>query len=54
MKGNPKTKSIPVLVTRTDANPSIREKAIELGADDFIYKPIASEKITPRIRRFLG
>lgn len=54
MKSDPKTKSIPAILVTSDENMVTRQKAFQMGAYDFITKPMASQDLVPRLRRFLG
>jgi len=53
IKGNEKTKSIPVIVVTSDSQEDTREKAVRLGADDFILKPVSKKKLIARIRKYV-
>ena len=54
VKNNPKTKTTPVIVITGDPRVETRDKAFQLGADDFIEKPFRSEDLIPRVRRMLN
>ncbi|MBF8271247.1 MAG: PAS/PAC sensor hybrid histidine kinase [Magnetococcales bacterium] len=54
MKADPKLKLIPTLLVTADENVATRQKAFQMGAYDFITKPMASQDLVPRLRRFLG
>jgi PAS domain S-box-containing protein len=53
LKNDRATKEIPVIVI-TASDREAREKALMLGADDFVGKPVAIEEFIPRVRRFTG
>lgn len=61
VKGNKDLANIPVIVnTALDGSHSykgkvinIRSKAFEMGADDFISKPVVKEDFIPRVKRFI-
>jgi PAS domain S-box-containing protein len=53
LKKDSSTSGIPVIVM-TANDGAAREKALMLGADDFVGKPIAVDEFIPRIRRFVG
>ncbi len=53
LRKNPKTQLIPTILITANSNINAREKAFNLGADDFITKPIMIEELLPRVRRFL-
>ncbi len=46
-------KSIPVIVITSDNNTETRNMAFQLGANDFITKPIRKEDLIPRVRKFM-
>ena len=50
MKKDPRFKEIPVVVLSTDD--SQKTRAIEAGANDFIYKPIKESTLTEKIKKF--
>ncbi|MEO5329467.1 MAG: response regulator [Magnetococcus sp. THC-1_WYH] len=54
MKADPKLRSIPTILITSDENIATRQKAFQMGAYDFITKPMASQDLLPRLRRFLG
>ncbi|MBI4827415.1 MAG: response regulator [Nitrospinae bacterium] len=53
LKGDGKTRSIPVILLVSDPQTETREQALRLGADDFVEKPVTRENLIPRIRRFV-
>ncbi len=52
IKGSPKSRDIPTIVVTSDASIETRERAIRLGADDFLTKPVQAEELLPRVSRF--
>ncbi|MBF0427088.1 MAG: response regulator [Magnetococcales bacterium] len=54
LRGDPKTKSLPVILITGDSSMESRERAFRMGADDFINKPIAANEFLPRVRHFVG
>ncbi|MBF0447247.1 MAG: response regulator [Magnetococcales bacterium] len=54
VRGDPATKDIPTILVTGDESIGTREKAFQIGADDFLTKPIDSRDFIPRIRRILG
>ncbi|MBF0420401.1 MAG: response regulator [Magnetococcales bacterium] len=54
MQADPKRKSIPAILITSDENMATRQKAFQMGAYDFITKPMAAQDLVPRLRRFLG
>ncbi len=53
VKKNARTKSIPVIMVTSDIDMETNEKAIRLGADDFVTKPLKHDDFLPRVRRFV-
>lgn len=54
LRDRPETKSSPIILVTSDDSISTREQAFQLGANDFITKPMDNLDFIPRIRRFLG
>ncbi len=54
IKASIKTKSLPVIVITGKYGMEIREKVFQLGADDFLTKPLDNEDFIPRVRRFIS
>ena len=54
LRSRPETRSIPTILVTGDDTIVTREKAFQLGADDFITKPFDYADFLPRVRRFLG
>lgn len=50
LKGDPRTAAIPVLLVTGLSDRSDRLRGIELGADDFLAKPIDPEELVLRVR----
>lgn len=53
VKKNPETRDIPVIVITAVGDANIKDKAFRLGADDFVTKPIVSDDLIPRVKRFV-
>ncbi|MBI5185520.1 MAG: PAS domain S-box protein [Nitrospinae bacterium] len=53
IKENPETAPVPVITIASASDMASREKAFEMGADDFAPKPLAMEDFLPRVRRFI-
>ena len=47
---DPNLRHIPVLVLTAATDPKIRRKALDLGASDFLSKPIDPSELLPRVR----
>ncbi len=53
IKNDPELESIPVIMFTILENAESREKALEMGARDYITKPFDMERIVDCIRRYL-
>jgi PAS domain S-box-containing protein len=54
LKGNGQSSNfLPVLVLTADTNPNSRERALKLGASDFLTKPFDISEVTLRIQNLL-
>jgi DNA-binding response OmpR family regulator len=53
MKMYSRTKNIPVIFITAFPGKEVREKAMELGAADFVAKPFDSDELIAKIRRVL-
>ncbi|MGK5173081.1 PAS domain-containing hybrid sensor histidine kinase/response regulator [Geodermatophilus sp. CPCC 205761] len=54
LKGDPRTRAIPVVVLSADATPSQRERLLEQGAADYVTKPIEIDVFLPAVQRAMG
>ncbi|MBI4665747.1 MAG: response regulator [Nitrospinae bacterium] len=54
LKNSEKTANIPVIVATSSVGMEDSHKALNLGANDFITKPVAPNELVPRVSRFLG
>lgn len=54
LRERPETRSIPTILVTGDDTIATREKAFQVGANDFITKPLDYPDFLPRVRRFLG
>lgn len=54
LRSKPESRDIPTILVTGDETIATREKAFQLGADDFITKPFDYADFLPRVRRFLG
>ncbi|MBI4828095.1 MAG: response regulator [Nitrospinae bacterium] len=55
LRKNPFFAGVPIIVaTSTEDSPSARSRAFELGADDYVVKPIRTADFLPRVRHFIG
>lgn len=53
VKKDPETANIPVIVLTNDSLMETRNRAFQLGADDFVHKFIVAEDFIPRVKRFV-
>lgn len=54
LKQEEETRSIPVIIITSDGRMATRQKAIQLGAEDLIEKPVKPMDLIPRVRRFVA
>ncbi|WP_130470906.1 response regulator [Candidatus Magnetaquicoccus inordinatus] len=54
LRNKPESREIPIILVTGDDSITTREKAFQLGANDFITKPFDYANFLPRVRRFLG
>ncbi len=54
MRRDPRLAGVPVIIVTGDERVGTRERAIGLGAADFIVKPLAVQDFLPRVRRIIG
>ncbi|MCD6498939.1 MAG: response regulator [Deltaproteobacteria bacterium] len=50
-RSDPKRKDIPVIVISTDSSAADRERAIKLGANDYLVKPFEPDDLVAACRR---
>ena len=53
VRSNESLKDIPFIVMTTSREPEVSERAFQLGADDFLVKPVTQNEMIPRIKRFI-
>src|SRR5262245_52082677 len=53
LRRNRQTAGIPVIVLTGLRDRQLRHKLQDLGADEFLYKPLALDELTQRLRRFV-
>lgn len=53
LREHPNTETLPMIFITAKTDPQSRAKGLELGAVDFVGKPIAPEILLPRVRNFM-
>jgi len=53
IRGNPKTKAIPILAATARALPGDKEKCLQAGCDDYIAKPFTHRELGAAIKKLL-
>lgn len=54
LKGDPRTKAIPIIVVTADVTQVSKDKALACGCDGFLLKPVSRAKLISEMKRFLG
>ncbi len=54
LKTSTLTALTPVIFITGIANPEVREKALEMGATDYVVKPFEAEELLSKIKKALG
>lgn len=54
LRTNPAWSDLPVLVISAKGRDIDRQKAFDLGAEDFITKPYSTRELVKRVKKFLG
>jgi putative two-component system response regulator len=53
IRANPSTQQLPVLILTANSDPDIKLLCLELGATDFLLKPVDPMELVPRVRNSL-
>lgn len=53
LRAQPSTAQLPIIILTADTNADTRRKALELGATDFLSKPVDANELLPRVRNSL-
>lgn len=53
MKSQPSTQNIPILMYSSIAEDNVIREALDLGADDYVYKPVTREILLSKIKSVL-
>jgi len=54
LKREGETADIPVIIIMSDGTTEVIEKALRLGADDYVAKPVKKEDFVPRVRKYIA
>lgn len=54
IKGDPETADIPIIAVTAHALDDDRQKAIEVGCDGYLAKPVAPRRVVEEVERFIG
>lgn len=54
LKADPETASIPIVALTAHALAGDRERALEVGCDGYLAKPVEPRRVLEEVRRFLG
>ncbi|RED50796.1 response regulator transcription factor [Aestuariispira insulae] len=54
IKSDPRCKKVKIIMLSAKSRDADREKALALGADDFITKPFSTRELGDRVRQLLG
>jgi len=54
LKGNPETKTIPVIVVTTKGDPELVVQALEAGCDEYVTKPVDKAELLAKLKRVLS
>jgi two-component system chemotaxis response regulator CheY len=54
IRGNPEYKDIPVIMITTEGAEEDRKKAMAIGANDYLSKPIQTQELIRLVRKYLG
>ena len=53
VKKNPHYKDTPLFVVTTEGREQDRDRGLQLGADEYVVKPVAPERLCDLVRRYL-
>jgi CheY-like chemotaxis protein len=54
IKADPETASIPVIALTAHALAADRERAVQVGCDGYLAKPVEPRRVVEEVKRFLG
>jgi putative two-component system response regulator len=54
LRATPRTARLPILVVTASESREQKRRALELGATDFLHKPVDAEELIPRVRNVLA
>jgi two-component system, chemotaxis family, chemotaxis protein CheY len=53
VRADPQQKEIPILMVTTEADPEERERAMSVGVNGYLVKPVTADVVTQHIRHIL-
>ena len=53
LRADPETAGIPVVILTASVEPDIKQRALSLGATDFLAKPVDASELVPRVKNVL-
>ena len=54
LRSDPASRSVPVLMTSTEAAPHDKNRALEAGANTYLVKPVAPDRLTSYVAALIG
>jgi two-component system cell cycle response regulator DivK len=54
LKGDHETQDIPIIIVTSHALPADRQRALDVGADVYLAKPVEPQRVYEELRRLLG
>jgi len=54
IRQHPKMKNVPVIIVSADGAEERKTRALEMGANDFLLKPVLDGELLPRVQRLLS
>ncbi len=54
VRGNPEYKEIPIIIITTEGAEEDRKRALQIGANDFLAKPVQTQELLNIVKKYLG